>query len=62
MGMRNKATAREANKEKTTVIAMSPKTCPATPSTKTIGKKTAMVVNVDANTAPPTSPTPRIVA
>ena len=62
MGMTNKATANDANNEKTTASAKSPKICPATPSTKTIGKKTATVVRVEAKTAPPTSPTPRMVA
>ncbi len=41
---------------------MSLKTWPATPSTKTIGKKTAIVVSVEAITAPPTSPVPRTTA
>ena len=62
MGIKNRATPRDAKSENTTVKAISPNICPATPSTNTIGKNTAMVVKVDAVTAPPTSLTPRTVA
>ena len=62
MGMKNSATPNEANSENTTVSAMSPKICPATPSTKTMGKNTVIVVSVEANTAVPTSLVPRMVA
>ena len=60
MGMTNNATARDANSENTTVNARSPKICPATPCTNTMGKNTAMVVKVDAMTAGPTSLVPRM--
>ena len=60
--MKKSATAREARSEKTTVRPRSPNICPAIPSTKTIGKKTAIVVSVDATTAEPTSAVPRTVA
>ena len=62
IGITKRATPSDASRENTTVSAISPKICPATPSTKTIGKNTATVVRVDANTAPPTSPVPRTVA
>ena len=62
MGMRNSATASEASRLNTTARPRSPNICPATPSTNTIGKNTAMEVSVAANTAPPTSETPRRVA
>ena len=58
IGIKNSATATEANSENTTVRERSPKICPAIPSTNTIGKKTAIVVRVDAKTAVPTSLTP----
>ena len=60
--MKKSATSREASSEKTTVSAISPNTCPAMPSTNTMGKNTAIVVRVEAKTAPPTSETPRMVA
>ena len=62
MGIRNRAVPREASREKTTVRAMSPKTWPATPSTKTMGRNTATVVRVEAPTAMPTSCVPRTTA
>ena len=61
MGIKYRATTSDAIKENMTVRAMSPKIWPATPSTKTMGKKTDMVVSVEATTAPPTSETPLIV-
>jgi len=60
--MKKSATTSEASRLKTTLSARSPKTCPATPSTKTMGKKTAIVVSVEATTAPPTSSAPRTEA
>ena len=62
MGMKYSATPNEASSENTTVSAISPKICPATPSTKTMGKNTVIVVSVEANTAVPTSRVPRMVA
>ncbi len=52
----------EARIEMDTVSAWSRKSCPATPSTKTIGKKTATVVNVEATTGAATSTVPEIAA
>ncbi len=52
------ATASETLSEYVTVRAWSPKSCPATPSTNTIGTKTQIVVRVLATTAWPTSPAP----
>ena len=43
---------REARSEKTTVRERSRKTWPAMPSTKTMGRKTATVVRVDARARP----------
>ncbi len=45
-----------------TVSAWSPKSCPAIPSTKTIGTKTQIVVNVEAITARATSLAPASAA
>ena len=58
MGTSVSDTTREARREKVTVRAMSLKSCPAIPSTKTMGKNTATVVNVEAVTAPATSVVP----
>ena len=55
-------TSRLAISAKTTVRARSEKTCPATPSTNTMGKNTATVVSVEAITAVPTSEVPRATA
>jgi len=41
-----------------TAMAMSLKSCPASSFIKTTGRKTAMVVNVDARIAPQTSRVP----
>ena len=57
-GSTNTATTNEASREKTTVMARSPIISPATPSTKVMGRNTAMVVSVEAVTAPPTSRSP----
>ena len=62
MGMKNTATASEASSEITTARPRSPNASPATPSTKTIGKKTAIEVSVEATTAPRTSSVPRMAA
>ena len=62
MGISIRATSREATREKVTVRAWSRKSCPATPSTKTMGTKTQIVVRVAAITAEPTSPAPRRAA
>ena len=62
IGMRNSATTSDASSEMTTARPRSPNACPATPSTKTMGKKTAMVVRVEATTAPRTSEVPRTAA
>ncbi len=58
IGIKKSDTNNEANRENTTASERSPNICPAIPSTKTIGKKTAIVVIVEATTAPPTSDTP----
>ena len=42
--------------------AWSRNNCPATPSTKTMGRNTATVVSVEATTGPATSPAPAIAA
>ena len=62
MGTTKSATTRDASREQTTASARSPKTCPATPSTKTMGRNTATVVRVLAMTAAPTSWVPRMAA
>ena len=62
IGIKNSAAMSEATWEKTTVSAMSPNIWPATPSTKTMGKNTATVVNVEAMTGMPTSLVPRTTA
>ena len=62
MGISISATRRAAAREKVTVSAWSRKSCPATPSTKTMGTKTQIVVRVAAITADPTSPAPRRAA
>jgi hypothetical protein len=46
----------------TTVMAWSPKICPAMPCTNTIGTNTDTVVSVEAVMAAATSPVPRMVA
>ena len=61
-GIKKRAMANEMSNDATTVKAWSPKVCPAMPSMKIIGAKTAMVVRVEATTALPTSLTPRIAA
>ena len=58
IGITVNATSNEISREKVTVSAWSPNSCPATPSTKTIGTKTQIVVSVLAVTARPTSPAP----
>ena len=58
MGIKKRETIRDASKEKTTAKERSPKIWPAIPSTKTIGKNTAIVVKVEAVTAPATSDVP----
>jgi len=62
MGIRVTATTREASRLRVTVMAMSPKSAPAIPSTKMMGRKTATVVRVEAATAPPTSVVPVMAA
>ena len=62
IGIKNNATANEVNSANTTVSDISPNTWPAMPWTNTMGKKTAMVVSVEAKTAPPTSLVPRMEA
>ncbi len=62
MGMKNRATAAEASSETTTARPRSPKAWPATPSTNTMGKNTAMEVRVEARTAMRTSLVPRTAA
>ncbi len=52
----------EARMEMETVSAWSWKSCPATPSTKTMGRNTATVVRVEAITGPATSTVPAIAA
>ncbi len=56
------ATTSEASRLKVTVRAWSRKSCPAMPSTKTMGRNTATVVRVEATTAPPTSAVPLMAA
>ena len=58
MGTSVRDTMSEARSENVTVRAMSLNSCPAMPSTKTMGKKTATVVRVEAVTAPATSVVP----
>ena len=58
MGMKKSEIIKEARREKITARERSPKICPAIPSTKTMGKKTATVVKVEAVTAPATSEVP----
>jgi len=58
IGTRVRETTKEASREKVTVSAISLNSCPAIPSTKTIGKNTATVVKVEAVTAPATSEVP----
>ena len=62
IGMRVRATMSDTDSENVTVMAWSPKSWPATPSTKTIGTKTQTVVIVLAITACPTSPAPERAA
>ena len=52
----------EARMEMETVSAWSRKSCPATPSTKTMGRNTATVVRVEAITGPATSTVPATAA
>ncbi len=59
IGVKVRATTSETSSEKVTVRAWSRKIWPATPTTtNTIGRKTATVVRVEAETAPPTSLAP----
>jgi len=62
IGMRKRATSRAASREMTTASPRSPNACPATPWTKTMGRKTAMEVKVEATTAIRTSAVPRRAA
>ena len=62
IGMNNTATISAATSEVTTVRPRSLNTCPARPSTNTIGKNTQIDVSVDAITAPRTSVVPRMAA
>ena len=56
------ATSSENTSANVTVSAWSRNSWPAMPLIKTIGKKTAIVVNVAASTAPATSPVPAFAA
>ena len=58
IGMTVSATTNDTTSEKATVRAWSRKSCAATPSTKTIGTKTQIVVRVEAVMARPTSEVP----
>ena len=58
IGIRVRATIRETTNEKATVRAWSRKSWAATPSTKTIGTNTQIVVRVEAVIARPTSEVP----
>ena len=58
IGIRVSATISDTTNEKATVRAWSRKSWAATPSTKTIGTKTQMVVRVEAVIARPTSEVP----
>ena len=60
--MNSTATISAAISEVTTVRPRSLNTCPARPSTNTIGKKTQIDVSVEAITAPRTSVVPRMAA
>ena len=51
LGVKVSATTSETSSENVTVSAWSPNSCPATPSTKTMGTKTQIVVRVLAVTA-----------
>ena len=62
MGIRVIATRSETQRLMVTVRAWSLNICPATPSTKTIGRKTATVVRVEAITAGPISAVPSMEA
>ena len=62
IGMNNTATISAAMSEVTTVRPRSLNTCPASPSTNTIGKNTQIDVSVEAITAPRTSFVPRMAA
>jgi len=62
IGIRVRATTSETRSEKATVNAWSRKSWAATPSTKTIGTKTQMVVMVEAVIARPTSEVPASAA
>ncbi len=58
IGITVSATISETTSENVTVSAWSPNSCPATPSTNTIGTKTQIVVRVLAITARDTPPAP----
>ena len=58
LGMTLTATMRLSTTEQETAIAISRNSCPASSSTKTIGRKIATVVSVLANMAPQTSRAP----
>ena len=62
MGVRVKAENREAAKTIMTTNPNSLNMIPVSPFTKMIGKKIAIVVKVEAITAVPTSPAPKIEA
>ena len=62
VGIRLSETTSEAARDRQTVSARSWNSCPATPVTNTIGRKTQIVVSVAAVTAPVTSLAPRAAA
>ena len=62
MGIQVRASASEASKLMVTVRAWSRNSCPAMPSTKMIGRKTATVVKVEATTAGATARAPSLSA